>query len=46
MRLEGHVVCTEEMKIAFKILVGKPEGKRPLRRHRHRWQLWVWIFGK
>jgi hypothetical protein len=39
MRLEGHVVCTEEMKIAFKILVGKPEGKRPLRRHRHRWQL-------
>jgi hypothetical protein len=20
------------------ILVGKPEGKRPLRRHRHRWE--------
>jgi hypothetical protein len=22
---------------AYKILVGKPEGKRPLGRHRHRW---------
>jgi hypothetical protein len=20
------------------VLVGKPEGKRPLRRHRHRWE--------
>jgi hypothetical protein len=23
---------------AFRILVGKPEGKRPLRRHRRRWE--------
>jgi hypothetical protein len=23
---------------ANKILVGKPEGKRPLGRHRHRWE--------
>jgi hypothetical protein len=23
---------------AFKILVGKPEGKRPLGRHRRRWE--------
>jgi len=23
---------------AYKILVGKPEGKRPCRRHRHRWE--------
>jgi hypothetical protein len=22
---------------AYKILVGKPEGKKPVRRHRHRW---------
>jgi hypothetical protein len=25
------------MKSAYKILVGKAEGKRPLRRHRCRW---------
>jgi len=22
----------------FRIIVGKPEGKRPLGRHRHRWE--------
>ena len=22
----------------YRVLVGKPEGKRPLRRHRHRWE--------
>jgi hypothetical protein len=27
-----------EMRNAYKILVGKPEGKKPLRRARHRWQ--------
>jgi hypothetical protein len=27
-----------EMKSAYKILVGKPEGKRPLERLRHRWE--------
>jgi hypothetical protein len=26
------------MRNAYKILVGKPEGKRPLGRHRHRWE--------
>jgi hypothetical protein len=26
------------MKNAYKILVGKPEGKRPLGRHRRRWE--------
>jgi hypothetical protein len=26
-----------EMRNAYKILVGKPEGKRPLGRSRHRW---------
>jgi hypothetical protein len=26
-----------EMRNAYKILVRKPEGKRPLRRPRHRW---------
>jgi hypothetical protein len=27
----------EEMRSASKILVGKPEGKRPLGRYRHKW---------
>jgi hypothetical protein len=26
------------MRNAYKILVGKPEGKRPLGRHRRRWE--------
>jgi hypothetical protein len=26
------------MRNAYKILVGKPEGKRPLKRPRHRWE--------
>jgi hypothetical protein len=26
-----------EKRNAYRILVGKPEGKRPLRRSRHRW---------
>jgi len=25
-----HVACMEHMRSAYKILVGKPEGKRPL----------------
>jgi hypothetical protein len=32
MKLEGHVACMGEMRNAYKILVGKPEGKRSLRR--------------
>jgi hypothetical protein len=31
----GHVACMGEMRNAYKILVGKPEGKRPLRRPSH-----------
>jgi hypothetical protein len=27
-----------EMRYAYNILVGKPEGKRPLGRHRCRWE--------
>jgi hypothetical protein len=27
-----------EMRNAYSILAGKPEGKRPLGRHKHRWQ--------
>ena len=28
----------EEWRGVHKVLVGKPEGKRPLRRPRHRWE--------
>jgi hypothetical protein len=38
MRWAGNVACMGEMRNAYKILVGKPEGKRPLRRTRHRWE--------
>jgi len=31
----------------YRVLVGKPEGKRPLRRPRHRWEDNIrWIFRK
>jgi hypothetical protein len=36
----------EEMRNAYKILVGKPEGKRPLGRPKRRWELSVWILEK
>jgi hypothetical protein len=34
----GHIVHMGEMRNAYNILVGKPEGKRPLGRPRHRWE--------
>jgi hypothetical protein len=34
MRWMGHVAQVGEMRNAYKILVGKPDRKRPLRRHR------------
>jgi hypothetical protein len=37
MRLAGHVTRMAEKRNADRLLVGKPEGKRPLGRPRHRW---------
>src|SRR5215510_5008673 len=37
MRLAGHVVCMGEERELHRVLVGKPEGKRPLGRPRRRW---------
>jgi hypothetical protein len=37
MRWAGHVARTEEKRNAYRLLVGKPEGKRPLGRPRCRW---------
>jgi hypothetical protein len=34
----GHVACVEEERKVCNILVGKPEGKRPLENPRHRWE--------
>jgi hypothetical protein len=30
MRWAGHVACTAVMRNAYKIVIGKPEGKTPL----------------
>jgi hypothetical protein len=38
MRLAGYVARTWEKRNACRILVVKPEGKRVLRRLRHRWE--------
>jgi hypothetical protein len=37
MRWARHVARMGETRNAYRILVGKPEGKRPLARPRHRW---------
>jgi hypothetical protein len=37
MRLVGHVAQRGEKRNAYRLLVGKPEGKRPLGRPRCRW---------
>jgi hypothetical protein len=37
MRWEGHVAGMEN-RDAYRILVGKPEGKRPLGRPRRKWE--------
>ena len=38
MRRAGHVARMEEGRGVHKVLVGKPEGKRPLWRPRRRWE--------
>jgi hypothetical protein len=38
IRCAGHVVHVGKRRNAYEILVGKPEGKRPLRIYRRRWE--------
>jgi hypothetical protein len=51
MRWAGHMARMEEVRGAYNILVGRPEGKRPLERPRCRWEdnikmdLWEIGFG-
>ena len=35
--MAGHVACMGEWRGVYRVLVGKPGGKRPLRIPRHRW---------
>jgi len=37
MRWAGHVARKDEERRVYRVLVGKPEGKRPLGRPRRRW---------
>ena len=37
MRWAGHVACMGDERGVYRVLVGKPEGKRPLERLRRRW---------
>jgi hypothetical protein len=34
----GHMACMLEGRGAYRVLVGRPKGKRPLGRPRHRWE--------
>jgi hypothetical protein len=36
--VDGYVARLGEKRIAYRISVGTPEGKRPLRRPRRRWE--------
>jgi len=38
MRWTGHVACMGERRDAYRVLVGKPEGKKSLGRPMHRWE--------
>jgi hypothetical protein len=38
MRLARNVARMGELRSAYNILVGKPEGRRPLERYRCRWE--------
>jgi hypothetical protein len=38
MRWAGHIACIGEIRNSYKILVGMPEGKRPVRRPRRIWE--------
>jgi len=37
MRWAGHVARMGEGRVVHRVLVGKPEGKSPLGRSRHKW---------
>jgi hypothetical protein len=47
MRWAGHVARMGEGRNVYRVLVGKPEGKRPLGRARRRWEDGIkWTLGR
>ena len=38
MRLAGHVARMEDRKDSYRVLVRRPEGKKPIARSRFRWK--------
>jgi len=34
-----HVACMGNRRVAHRVLMGRPEGKRPIQRPRHRWRI-------
>jgi hypothetical protein len=49
MRLAGYVTPMGEGRGVYRVLVGRPEGKRPLGRPRRRWRItlrWIGIAGR
>jgi hypothetical protein len=38
MKWAGHVTFVGEGRMFYRVLVGRPEGKRPLRRPRPKWE--------
>jgi hypothetical protein len=47
MRWVGHIACMGESRGVYRVLVGKPEGQRPLGRPRRIWEDNIrWIFRK
>ena len=46
MRWVGHVARMGERRGVYRVLVGKPEGKRPLGRPSNKWEKLRWIFRK
>jgi len=38
MSCAGHITRMGKRRVVYRILVGKPEGKRPLRSPRRRWK--------
>jgi hypothetical protein len=41
-----HAARTGEMRNEYRILIGKPEGKRPFGRNSSKWEIFFWILEK
>jgi hypothetical protein len=46
MRWAGNMARMGEGRSIYRVLVGRPEGKRPLGRPRRKWQNNIKIFGR